>query len=123
MDVVDGHLHLFKALTNEYPREIFEGMTPPEREEPVEDFLGVMDAAGVDRAVMVPLSAHDRYLGEVLQTHPGRFAGIGVFDFEEDDPARQINRRTDAIGMQGFRFYGLNSEPGSDPSSLAVRCW
>ncbi len=120
MNVVDGHLHLFKGVTDSYPREVFEGMTPPDREELVEDFLKVMDAAGVDRAVVVPLSKHDRYLGEILEAHPDRFAGIGVFDFEENDPVAQIQRRSDAIGMQGFRFYGLNGEPESDPESLAV---
>ena len=120
MDVVDAHLHLFKRLTDEYPREVFEGMTPPHREEPAEDFLPVMDAAGVDKAIVVPLSKHDRYLGEILTTYPGKFVGIGVFDIEEDDAADQINRRADAIGMQGFRFFGFNADPDTDPRSLAV---
>jgi len=120
VDVVDGHLHLFKGVTDEYPRDVFEGMTPPDRKELVEDFLTAMDAAGVDRAVVVPLSKHDRYLGEILEAYPDKFAGIGVFDFEENDAAAQILRRSDTIGMQGFRFYGLNGEPGSDPQSLAV---
>lgn len=120
MDVVDAHLHLFKTATNDYPREIFEGMTPSDREAPVEVFLAAMAAAGVDRAVVVPLSTHDRYLGEILEAHPGTFAGIGVFEAEEDDPVDQIIRRVDAKGMQGFRFYGFNGEPGSDPRSLAL---
>ncbi|MCH8986151.1 MAG: amidohydrolase [Acidobacteria bacterium] len=120
MDVVDAHLHLFKSVSDEYPRDVFEGMTPPEREERVEDFLEAMDAAGVDRAIVVPLSKHDRYLGDILRADPGKFVGIGVFDVEDDDPIPQIIRRADSIGMQGFRFYGFNGQPGSDPSSLAA---
>ena len=120
MGVVDAHHHLFKARTAEYPREVFEGMTPPDREEHVEEFLAAMAAAQVDRAVMAPLSKHDRYLGEVLEAHPGKFAGIGIFDFEDADPVGQVTRRADTIGMQGFRFYGLDGEPESDPRSLTV---
>lgn len=120
MDVVDAHLHLFKAKSEEYPRDVFEGMTPPDREEPVAEFLEAMDDAGVDRAIVVPLSPHDRYLAEVLRDHPGTLAGIGVFDFEVDDPVADLERRIDEVGIQGLRLYGLNAEPGTDPESIDV---
>lgn len=120
MAVVDAHLHLFKAQSQEYPRDVYEGMTPPEREENAEEFLAAMDAAGVDHAVVVPLSPHDHYLAEIFEVHPGRFAGIGVVDFEVNDLQSTIIRRSEEVGMQGFRFFGLNAEPGSDPASIAV---
>jgi predicted TIM-barrel fold metal-dependent hydrolase len=120
MDVVDAHLHLFKAISNEYPRDIFEGMTPPEREELAEEFVRAMDDNGIDHAVVVPLSPHDRYLGEILRAYPGRFAGIGVFDFEVADPIADLERRIEEIGIQGMRLYGLNAEPGSDPESIKL---
>ena len=119
MDVVDGHLHLFKALSDQYPRAVFEGMTPPEREESAERLLEAMDAAGVDRAVYCALSEHDHYLAEVLASHPGKFAGVSVYDFADPDPLATLQRRLDA-GIEGVRFYGLEGEPGSDPESLAV---
>ena len=119
MDVVDAHLHLFKALSDDYPRAIFEGMTPPEREESAERLLEAMDAAGVDRAVYCALSEHDHYLAEVLADHPGKFAGVSVYDFADPDPLDTLQRRIDA-GIEGVRFYGLEGEPGADPESLAV---
>ncbi|MCY4422264.1 MAG: amidohydrolase family protein [Acidimicrobiaceae bacterium] len=119
MDVVDAHLHLFKALSDDYPRAIFEGMTPPEREESAERLLAAMDAAGVDRAVYCALSEHDHYLAEVLSDHPGKFAGVSVYDFADPDPLATLQRRIDA-GIEGVRFYGLEGEPGADPESLAV---
>lgn len=119
MDVVDGHLHLFKALSDDYPRAIFEGMTPPEREESAERLLEAMDAAGVDRAIYCALSEHDHYLAEVLAGFPGKFAGVSVHDFTDTDPLATLQRRIDA-GIEGVRFYGLEGEPGSDPESLAV---
>ena len=120
MDVVDAHLHLFKAISDDYPRAIFEGMTPPEREEPAELLLAAMDAAGVDHAVVCALSEHDRYLGEVLAEHPGKFAGVAVHDFGVADHVDSLRRRVETIGIQGLRLYGLNGTPGAAPESLAV---
>ena len=119
MDVVDAHLHLFKALSDDYPRAIFEGMTPPERSETAERLLEAMDAAGVDRAVYCALSEHDRYLAEVLADHPGKFAGVAVHDFADPHPLATLQRRIDA-GIEGIRLYGLEGDAGADPESLAV---
>ena len=119
MDVVDGHLHLFKALSDEYPRAIFDVMAPPERSETAARLLEAMDASGVDRAIFCALSPHDRFLAEVLDQYPGKFAGVAVHDFEDLDPLSTLRGRIDA-GIEGVRFYGLEGEPGSDPESLAA---
>lgn len=120
MAVVDAHLHLFKARSGAYPRLVFDGMAPPEREEPAEELLEAMDGAGVDHAVVIPLSAHDEYLAELLAAHPGRFAGVGVYDPEAADGAGQVARRAEQAGIQGLRFYGFGGEAGQEPESLAV---
>ncbi len=120
MDVVDAHLHLFKAISDEYPRDVFEGMTPPEREELAERFLAAMDDAGVDRAVIVALSAHDEYLADVIRDYPGKFAGVAVYDFATEDPVANLESRIENVGIQGLRLYGLDAEPGADPESIAV---
>jgi L-fuconolactonase len=120
MDAVDAHLHLFRALSDEYPRAIFEGMTPPERDEPAELLLDAMDKAGIDRAVVVALSTEDRYLGEVLEAHPGVFVGVAVHDFEVQNPVESLRRRVETIGIQGLRLYGLDAPEGAEPSSLPV---
>ena len=119
MDVVDGHLHLFKALSDEYPRAIFDVMAPPERSETAARLLEAMDASGMDRAIFCALSPHDRFLAEVLEQYPGKFAGVAVHDFEDLDPLSTLRGRIDA-GIEGVRFYGLEGEPGSDPESLAA---
>ncbi len=120
MAVVDAHLHLFKAHSEAYPRLVFEGMVPAEREEPAEELLGAMGQAGVDHAVVVPLSVHDEYLAELLVEHPGRFAGVGVYDPDAEDGPGQVARRADQVGIQGLRFYGFGGEEGQDPESLTV---
>lgn len=118
--VVDAHLHLFKARSGAYPRLVFDEMAPAEREESAEELLEAMDGAGVDHAVVVPLSPHDHYLAEILAAHPGRFAGVGVYDPEAADGAGQVARRAEEAGIQGLRFYGFGGEAGQDPESLEV---
>lgn len=118
MTTVDAHLHLFKAHSDEYPRAVFEGMTPPERDEPAELLLEAMEKNGIDKAVVVALSEEDRYLGEVLEAHPDRFAGVAVHDFEVDDPVESLRRRVETIGIQGLRLYGLDADPDTEPESM-----
>lgn len=120
MAVVDAHLHLFKARSDAYPRYVFEGMAPAEREELAEEFLEAMDGAAVDHAVIVPLSSHDEYLAEILADHPGKFAGVGVYDPEAEDGAGQVARRAEQAGIQGLRFYGFGGEEGRAAESMEV---
>ena len=75
--VVDAHTHVFAPVSERFPRDVHE-LFPAEREAPAEALLAEMERAGVDRAVIVPLSPHDEYVRDVLARHPGRFAAIGV---------------------------------------------
>jgi len=110
MAVVDAHLHLFKAVSGQYPREVFEPMTPPDREENAEVFLQVMESAGVDRAVVVALSPHDDYLAHLHGKHSDRFATVGVIDEEAPDQVADLERRIEQSGLQGLRLFSLGDE-------------
>lgn len=105
--VVDSHLHLFRAVSDAYPRAVYNVMAEAEREELAEGLLGQMEAAGVDKAIVIPLSSHDHYLGEILRDYPGRFAGVGVFDPEVPDPAADLERRLGELDLQGLRVFRL----------------
>ena len=71
---IDGHLHLFEAVSESYPRDVHP-LFPPELSSPVEKYITVMDENGIDYAVIVPLSAHDQYLAHCLAKYPGGFGG------------------------------------------------
>lgn len=116
--VVDSHLHLFRRATDEFPRATFERMAEADREELAERLIEAMDQIGVDHAVVVPLSKEDHYLAEVLLTHAGRFAGIGVFDHDRPDDVRAIAARHAATGFQGLRFFGLQADESSTFDTL-----
>ncbi len=110
MAVVDAHMHLFKAVSDAYPRDVFEPMTPPDREENGETYIEVMDMAGVDHSVIVALSPHDEYLTTLHRHHADRFATIGVINEEVTDQVTDLERRMAESGLQGLRVFGLGDE-------------
>jgi L-fuconolactonase len=116
--IVDGHLHLFAAASGRFPRDTHE-LYPAQLEAPVEDFLEVMQDHGVERAVLVPLSAHDEYLRLCLNQYPGMFAGVGVHDPDHPDPAGQYRRRVAETGIQGLRLFHLGEPSVADVRDLA----
>jgi L-fuconolactonase len=108
--VVDAHVHVFAAVSERFPRDVHE-LYPAELEAPAQELLSEMERAGVDRAVLVPLSHHDEYLRYSLEQFPGRFAAIGLqppgaIDVEE------YRRRRESVGLQGIRLFTLG-EPGA----------
>lgn len=113
--VVDAHVHPFLARSEEYPRAT-DPLFPPERSAPVELLLADMAAADVDRAVLVALSPHDRYVAECLAREPERFAGVLVHDPQED--AGTAVRRIRAAGARGLRFLGLGAGGARGPEAL-----
>jgi L-fuconolactonase len=117
--VVDGHLHLFQAVSDDYPRTTYEVMAEADRAELAETLLEAMDRAGVDHAVVVPLSRHDDYLRDVLARFPGRFAGIGIYDHDHPDDPAGVEERRRRSGLQGLRFYGLGADQSTTVDTLA----
>jgi predicted TIM-barrel fold metal-dependent hydrolase len=91
--IVDAHVHVFRraALDGRAP----DALVPAEREAPVEQLTGLMDAHGVDRAVLVPLDEHDEYVASVLDH---RFAAIAVG--LHDLPARRERFAFDGVRTQ-----------------------
>lgn len=107
MLITDAQVHIWAANTPDRPWPT-SGRSHPHRPEPLgaEDLLRQMDAAGVDRVVIVPPSWEgDR--NDLAQAacvaHPGRFAVMGRLDLTPRDPAILANWRTQP-GMLGLRF-------------------
>lgn len=108
--IVDGHLHLFRRLSPDYPRAVHE-LFPPEREALAEDFLEIMATNGVARAVVVPVSPDDQYLLDCLRSHPDSFVGVGVHGDRVLDPDERLSQVI-ASGLDGLRVSWLG-EPGT----------
>jgi L-fuconolactonase len=99
--IVDAHVHVFRraALDGRAP----DALVPAEREAPVEQLLALMDAHGVDRAVLVPLDEREEYVASVLDH---RFAAIAVG--LHDLPARR----------ERFPFAGVRTQRLDDEAAL-----
>lgn len=117
MTVVDAHLHPFLPVSEAYPRTV-EPLFPADRSAPIELLGADMTAAGVDRAVLVALSPHDRYVAECVAGDPRRFAGVLVHDPDEDGGA--AIERIGSAGARGLRFMGLDARGITDPDALAA---
>ena len=103
--VVDAHTHAFAPVSERFPRDVHE-LFPADAGAPAEALLAEMERVGVDRAVVVPLSAHDEYVGDALVRHPGRFAAIGVAGSPD---VEEYRRRREASGLQGLRLFALDA--------------
>ena len=104
--VVDAHTHVFAPVSERFPRDVHE-LFPAAAGAAAEALLEEMERAGVDRAVVVPVSPHDEYVADVLARDPGRFAAIGVASGSAD--VEEYRRRREA-GLQGLRLFELGPE-------------
>ncbi len=107
---------MFAPASGRFPRAVHE-LFPADLEAPAEALLGEMERSGVDRAVLVPLSHHDEYLRHVLESYPGRFAGIGV---QPPGPIQvdAYRARRASARLQGLRMFELGSSPVTEASEL-----
>lgn len=117
--IVDAHAHVFRHA-GVVPRTV-DALAPAERDASVEDLLRVMAAAGVERAVLVPLGPEDAYVAGVLREHPRRFAAIAVADAAvlgrtAADPVAALERR-----RERFPFHGLRTQWLGEPESPLER--
>lgn len=107
MLIADAQVHIWAANTPDRAWPV-SGRSEPHRPVPLSaaDLLAEMDAAGVDRAVLVPPSwegdRNDLALAACRQ-HPDRFAIMGRFDPDSANSAMLATWRTQP-GMLGMRF-------------------
>lgn len=106
MRIVDSQVHIWGANTPERPwpaRAHSHGSVPLEADE----LLRRMNAAGVERAILVPPSWEgDRndLAVAAAQLHPDRFAVMGRFDPDAPGAKARIAAWREQPGMLGLRF-------------------
>lgn len=106
MIITDAQVHIWGADTLERP---WPKRAAPQRSIPLEkdELLQEMDAAGVDRVIIVPPSwegdRNDIAL-EAARLHPDRFRVMGRLDTDVADAHEQIEHWRERPGMLGIRF-------------------
>jgi len=108
---IDTHAHVIALDERRYPRAPLGGKQSDwSRERPVgaEQMLAQMDAAGVERTVLVQASTcygHDNsYVADAVAAHPARFIGVFSVDMTASDAPAQI-RRWQRRGLHGLRVF------------------
>src|SRR5881275_2804803 len=97
----DTHAHVF-GPSDRFPYAEDRSYTPPDA--PLEKYLGMLDALGFARGVLVQGSAHGRdnsAMLDALARRPDRLRGVAVAD---GDVSRETLRRWNDIGVCGLRF-------------------
>lgn len=106
LEITDAQVHIWAASTPERP---WPERHAPHRPEPIsaESLLSEMDAAGVDRAILVPPSWEGERNDVCLaaaQTYPERFAVMGRLDPESPHSREMIEDWRKEPGQLGLRF-------------------
>jgi predicted TIM-barrel fold metal-dependent hydrolase len=109
MLIVDAQVHIWALPTKERPWPSPPAPAPPHRPQPFskDELLREMDAAGVQRAVLVPPSwegdRNDLALA-AARAHADRFAVMGRIDSDAADAREQLAHWRKQPGMLGLRF-------------------
>ena len=71
------------------------------------DLLRLMDAQGIERAVILQgpmLGFHNEYVAEAVRSAPDRLTGLGSFDPYCLESEKIMERLTEDLGFRGFKF-------------------
>lgn len=110
MKITDAQVHIWGPDTADRP---WPKRTAAQRPVPLatDELLREMDAAGVERAILVPPSwegdRNDLAIEGFLQ-HPERFRIMGRFDTDAPGARKALETWTDQPGMLGVRFIFSN---------------
>jgi predicted TIM-barrel fold metal-dependent hydrolase len=107
MIITDAQVHLWEAERPDKPWRKLE--RPPHRPNgfSAEEMIAEMDAAGVDRAVIVPptwAGENNDWALDVAARYPKQFAVIGRFDARATDAREQLRGWLRQNGMLGVRM-------------------
>ncbi len=114
----DTHCHIF-GPPHAFPYAEGRRYTPPAA--PVEHYLQMLDAIGVDRGIVVQPNVHatdNRVSINAIAESAGRLKGVGRID---DDTSDSELADMDAGGIRGIRFEFVRGRPGSSDLELFDR--
>jgi predicted TIM-barrel fold metal-dependent hydrolase len=110
--IVDSQIHMWKANTPDRP---WVPGTRPQLPEPmtIERVVPMIDAAGVDRVVIVPPTLEGErvdYGQEAARRYPGRFATMGHVALDDPGEARRLATWKQQPAVLGVRLNVANQQ-------------
>lgn len=123
MEKVDVHVHVFDRLSEAFPRQV-SSLAPAERTATAEQLLREMDAAGIDRAVLIdmggPRLEQHRYVTHCVRRWPDRFTATGLVDLDDPDPPSRLRELAEATEIEGIRLGRLGDPSAEKAEELKV---
>jgi predicted TIM-barrel fold metal-dependent hydrolase len=105
--IIDPHVHVWKNDSKfPWPAEL---QSPPATDALPETLLGLMQAHGVERTVIVHVIYYRwdcRYAAAVVREHPGKFAGVCRIDPQSPTAAKELEH------WKHEGFHGVRLSPG-----------
>ena len=106
--LIDTHVHIWSADRTRYPM-VAGRERPVEHDGSAETLISLMDAAGVQAALLVQtpwLGEDNRYLVDSMRRFPGRFAALGwLEDPLAPDAPEKLRRQRDEDRFHGVRLH------------------
>ena len=113
--LIDTHTHVIATDTKRYPlAPLFGRQSAWSAEHPLDypDMIKAIDAAGVDKAILVQASSayafDNTYVSEAVATHPDRFTGVFSVDIVAPDAVAKMKHWM-AKGLTGMRIFTAGS--------------
>jgi L-fuconolactonase len=105
--IIESHCHIMSDDQRRYPRDLGPNPAAWVRDLTGEDFLKLMDSAGVDRAILVQAFGAYRcdnsYVADVAARFPDRFVAVCIVDALAPDAADQLSYWVKDRGVKGMR--------------------
>ncbi|HVN27672.1 MAG TPA: amidohydrolase family protein, partial [Candidatus Binataceae bacterium] len=105
--IVESHCHIIAPDQNKYPRDLGPKPAAWVRDLSVEDFIGMNDASGVGRAILVQAFGAYRYdnsyVVDAAAKYPDRFVAVCIVDALKPDAPRMLDYWVKERGAKGLR--------------------
>ena len=105
--LIESHCHIMSDDQRKYARDLGPNPAAWVRDLTAEEFLTLMDGAGVDRAVLVQAFGAYRYdnsyVADVAARYPDRFVAVGIVDVVKPDAADKLSYWVKDRGVKGLR--------------------
>jgi len=125
--IIDTHVHIVAPDQKRYPRKLAPDNNAWVIDMASDTMLGLMDQAGIDRALLVQAhSAYEydnNYVADVAMMYPLRFVSVCIVNPAQADAPEQLTYWVKERGVQGLRLFpAAEREPRwlDDPATFPL---
>lgn len=104
--IIDSHAHIWTPDQNRFPHDLhYDGPEYQPASFTAERLLGIAQACGVERVILVQMSFYgtdNSYMLHAIQNYPGVFSGVAIVDYHSPGIEPEM-ARLHSLGVRGVR--------------------